>query len=84
MQNTLKVGDIIEIVQFDGDGCKNLRRVRVHDMARDGRGYTVIGVNMKGQNKIRYRLPLQPADKIVPGHGTTNWFPFEDHGEADE
>lgn len=80
----LREGDIIEIVQFDEDCNKSLRRVQVRSLAKRANCYRIVGVNMKGKNSIEYRLPLEPLREIVPQADSTGWLPFVDHGEADE
>lgn len=80
----LNEGDIIEIVQFDENCEKHLRRVKVKSLRRRSNRYAIIGVNMQGKNSISYTLPLHPVKRPEPLPDTTNWFPFEDRGEAEE
>lgn len=82
---TLALNQIIEITSFDRAGKKNLRRVRVRELADNGNGTAeVVGVNMQRENPIPYTLPMQPAERIERQPGARFWKPFVDSGEGDE
>lgn len=82
----LQQGDIIEIAKFDDQGGMNLRRVRVIELVREGlrRRYRIVGVNMKGETPISYRLPLSPSESFTESPNSVEWCYFVDDPEMDE
>lgn len=82
---TLERNQIIEITSFDRVGKKNLRRVRVSELADNGNGTAkVVGVNMQSENPIPYTLPMTPAERIERKPGARFWKPFVDTGTGEE
>ncbi len=71
LATTLQRRQVIDIITFNEQAQKKVRRVKVHRVIDNEDGtLAVVGVNMQGENAIEYRLP---AEK-----------PFVDRGEGEE
>lgn len=80
-ESVLKIGDVIEIVQNDDKGKKSIRRVKVAWVCTSSLRHIINGVNMQGENSIRYRLshtPFIPGQAIPKTPNLVGWFRFSE------
>jgi hypothetical protein len=80
----LTTGGIIDIIQFDENAKRSIRRVRVAILRPDGDFCQIVGVNLKGEYPKDYRLPIESAAGRPPAIAdSAAWKPFVPDEEFD-
>lgn len=84
---TLKLGDVIDIIQFDENRRKSaVRRVRVAELRSCGDHCHIVGQNLHGKYPRDYELPLTPIDELLTARqaSSTVWLPVVDDPDFDK
>ena len=80
----MKNGEIIDIVNCDGNGKLTLRRVQVSKVQRTSGGFSCTGKNLKGKYPKQYQLPASPiVGEIIRRPNLSGWSRFNPAEEAE-